>query len=201
MSEPVSFAPRTLQGWFDIAAKIGAAVAALFVLWEYNGLQRDNRVARTMEFIERFEQGPTGDAQRRITLALRESEQAVTDLYAGDLSSSEAQRAHRDLVEFLAYESNGGQGVAADVDAVVSFLDRVAICVQRGLCERALALEVFGEYTGSLLSNFAPYVEDRRRLAPSYGGYAQTLASQPPLSGQPRDSQGQEPTPARSAGQ
>lgn len=172
-SPPPPFWPTTLLSWFDILTKLGAVAGAVFIVFEYNARQQDARVQRTMDYVQRFESGPVGEAQRVITRSLRDTESIMPDLYSADFSETSSQAAHRDVIEFLVYDSRNGVGIGAEVDTVVLFLDQLGVCVERNLCDKATAQGFFGEYADSVLRNFSPFIVDRRKLAPTYGEHAE----------------------------
>lgn len=135
---------------------------------EYRLYQNEQRVLQTLNLLERFQLGAVGDAQRKITSTLRQTEPAIKDLQNANLSPEAADRSRRQLIEFVIYDSNNGDGVWRELDTMFLFIDQISICVQKNVCDASLSDELFLDYSQTLFENFGDYVSEKRQYAPSY---------------------------------
>ena len=153
------------------------AASALWAFVEYRLYREDARVLQSLELLERFQVGAIGDAQRAITSTLRESEPAIADLAGAGLSTEAADEARAQLSDFIIYDSNEGRGVWRELDVMFLFLDQVAICVERKLCDGPLVDDFFADYGKTLFGNFPAYIESKREFAPEYALRAEAFFS------------------------
>jgi hypothetical protein len=175
---PPGFLPRRLGEWADLFAKVSAGLFIVFAVTEYWEAQRAARVARTQDFMSRYVTDPIYTARTTISAELRDNLESIGAIRSVELAPSAAEQAHKDLVQFLVYDSRNGAGLAAEVDALVDFFGMAAICVEQRLCDPAAARAYFAGDVDRLLNNFRPYVEERRRLAPDYAAAAERFASE-----------------------
>jgi hypothetical protein len=167
-----------LNGWADLIFKPLALIAIVIGALQYFGARERDRVDRSMGFVERFSSGPVGDAQRVIAGELDELEPAVEDYNAAGLNEEGARAAHLELVRFVVEESRKGQGLRAEMQTVISFLDAVETCIEARICDGPTARSFFSPYARRLIQNFSPLILERRARTPDYAVLTERLATQ-----------------------
>lgn len=153
-----------------VSSTVHLAIASSLIggFIEYQFYQNDQRVLQTLNLLERFQLGAIGGAQRKITSTLRQAEPAIKDLQDANLAPVAAEASRAQLIEFVIYDSNNGEGVWRELDTMFLFVDQVGICVQKKVCDASLADELFLDYSQTLFDNFGDYISEKRTYAPSY---------------------------------
>jgi hypothetical protein len=145
----------------DVVAKAFAIAGVMFAGWQYLEARQETRVARTLTYIERFEQGDAAAARQRINGVLRE--------YLPQFEAIESISAEDRDAMILSIVEGGGPQLEQDIDLIADFFLGMSICVQERLCERGVAERYFGASdTTNIWLNFAPYFHYRRANNPDY---------------------------------
>lgn len=162
-------AGRKTYDIFDFLSKVALVSGILFSIYQFNAYKQDERVRYTFQFIERFDSDRFLTTRTMIESALRSQEAAIAEINRARVSP-EAERALRTRVAlFLVNDSNRGQGIVREVELLVDFFDGLEICLDERLCDRGTASAFLESHAKMLWTNFAPYIEGRRALIPSYG--------------------------------
>src|SRR5262249_37590268 len=123
--------PETLAKWIDLIAKLGAIFVVCFGVFEYLDGKDALRISRTQELMKEYTAGPVGEARRVISQTLQSYIRVIDKLRAIPMSGEAAAAAHADLVHFLVSESRDAKGLAAELDTVLEFYERLVVCVDR----------------------------------------------------------------------
>ena len=166
-----------LAVFLDFLSRLAILASLVIAGLQYFAYQQDMQIQRTLNFVERFQDGPVGQAQRGLTTALRQVEPAVQDIKTSGLEGLGANAAYTEIRRFVIYESNNGQGVWRDVDTVVLFLEELEVCVETGLCDERVAIQFFADYAEIFVANFEPYLDDRSAMAPDFGQKVRAFAN------------------------
>jgi hypothetical protein len=182
MAEPEnnsSFLPARLVEWLDLGVKGGAIFAGVFAIHQYLEAREDARIARTLDYVERFGDARThvGAASQRIAQKLWETEDQIEDLHAEVEAAppADAEVLLRQFSEKLVEGTSENPGLRTDVDEVVAFFEALVICIEARVCDRATALAFFGTYLDGFWRHFGPSTEARGSLAPNFANGIQRL--------------------------
>jgi hypothetical protein len=165
--------PRTLIEQVEIFAKITLIVGALIAAREYFDQRSDMRVARSLEFVLRFDNpeylGPRQAVGRALSQKARELRDGATDASEGEpdpaLIKARAEQAAMSIV----LDGNDGKGLESEVGQIAGFFSSLQICIERTICDADTAHAVFDSYARSFWRNFRPYFEDAQTMAPEAG--------------------------------
>lgn len=160
---PRSATLKTVGEFVELGVKLGVLVGAAFGVWQYLEAKQQSRVARTSEYIDRFEDGQAGSSARRINAALRPYQDQFASLSTGGFSVEDRTEVVLTIVE----EANGG-ALADDLDAFIDFYEGLDTCVQSSLCDAQVADRYFSPRAKEFWANFEPYITYRRANNPSF---------------------------------
>ena len=175
-----SFLPANLGGWLDLFVKSAAVFAGAFAIYQYLDAREDLRVARTLEYVERFNNPGTsvGSARADITRTLWANEPQIRRLRDILRALPEEDRAAL-RYRFTRKILDGGpdsEGAQPAVHAIVQFFDALHICIRSELCDKDSAHAFFGHYAETFWSNFGAAVIENRELDASYGAGLEHIA-------------------------
>lgn len=145
----------------DALVKALTIAGVVFAAWQYLEARQEARIARTLAYVERFEQGDVGAARQRINGVIRE--------YLPQFANIEGiTQEDRDSM-VLSIVEVGGASFERDIDLIVDFFHGLSICVQEVLCERGVAERYFASSDATnIWANFEPYVRTRRENNPAF---------------------------------
>jgi hypothetical protein len=169
--------PETLAKWIDLIAKLGAIFVVCFGVFEYLDSKEALRISRTQDLMKEYTAGSVGEARRLISQTLQLYIPVIDKLRATPMSSEAAAAAHADLVHFLVRESRDAKGLAAEIDTVLEFYERLFVCVEHRLCDADIARAYFQSDVRWTFSNFRPYILERRKNSSNYAVEAERLVS------------------------
>jgi hypothetical protein len=118
-----------------------ASALGLFAATHYAERRSAIRAVETERYLEQFEQGPVAQAWQRLgqsSQAARADADTLADRSPG--SSGSALRVRTAVLEVAL-----ATDVAADVDVVVQYFKRLALCVRMGSCDPAMTAARLGD--------------------------------------------------------
>ena len=134
----------------EIAPVLGVLLAMLVIgLWangEYRAQKAEVRLAETERYIAEFESAEVAEAWRRLSgawQAERPRQQVLLSRLA-ELSGAE-QEAQRTHYWHFVIETIDEYALQADIETVLVFFRRLALCVRAGSCDRTAAAGYFGQ--------------------------------------------------------
>jgi hypothetical protein len=178
-----------LDAWSGLFVRIGLVVGAVFSVYQYLAQREEQRVAQTMHLVELWDQGDYQQAQQSLKARLTGLNEKYSNLL-GQNPSQKEQAVYRQRIGIQAMAAEGGSkpldAFTADFDKIVYFLNRLAFCVDGGLCSRKMADAYFRDYATSFWSYFAGYIEKQRKAgAPTYALAIEKYVSEGPPSAPP----------------
>jgi hypothetical protein len=178
-----------VDAWAGLFVRIGLVVGAIFSVYQYLAQREEQRVAQTMRMVELWDQGDYQQAQQAIKARLTELNEKYRNLLGANPTSKE-QSVYRQRIGIQAFTPDGGSkplaDFGADFDKIVYFLNRLAFCVDGGLCSRKMADAYFRDYAASFWSYFAGYIDKQRKAgAPTYALAIEKYVSEGPPSTPP----------------
>lgn len=147
----------------DIVTKLGVIAGSIFAAWQYWEAKELRRIERTTHYLERYESGRIAEARERIEGGLRPHLGSFEEVSAGGLSPQA-----RESVVLAVLEET--PAIPAAIDNVADYFNGLETCVRAKLCDRATAERYFRETDIGIWQNFDPYIAQRRRNNPDYGG-------------------------------
>jgi hypothetical protein len=178
-----------VDAWAGLFVRIGLVVGAIFSVYQYLAQREEQRVAQTMHLVELWDQGDYQQAQQSLKARLTGLNEKYSNLL-GQNPSQKEQAVYRQRIGIQAMAAEGGSkpldAFTADFDKIVYFLNRLAFCVDGGLCSRKMADAYFRDYATSFWSYFAGYIEKQRKAgAPTYALAIEKYVSEGPPSALP----------------
>lgn len=159
--------------WAGFAVRILIVVGGIFGVLQYLDQRSENRVERTLELVDLWEEPEYQEAQR----AIGERIEALNAQY-GELldanASAEDRAVYFDRLGVAAMEAGGGampvSEFRAHFDAMLYFLNRMAFCVDGNLCSKDVVDGYFGDFAQSFWAYFGGYIKGQRGdVSPNYG--------------------------------
>ena len=128
-----------LKTLFDIIQSAvtvtGALVAAWWAVTEYWDREQQERVKTTLDYRQQYNKEPVLSAKTKVDAAW-----LATEGEAEELLRARNHEGWENLV-FKVIESNR---LAAQIETIAGFYDDLYVCIQRKLCDRPTALDMFG---------------------------------------------------------
>ena len=167
--EKESWFPRTLVAQLELLVKVGLIAAGCVAVAQYFETRQEQRVARTLAFVDRFEAEHMLRARQALVDAFRSVAPMVSRLESLELAPPAADQVEGAVSEYLTTQA-GGDGVSAEIDTVVGFFEGLNACLRAELCDGSMADDFFGAYARDLQRNLGPYIErTRQNRTPQYG--------------------------------
>lgn len=137
---------RVLSRFGTLAAFLLLLCGGLWAHGEYVRHKSTLQEAETRRHIEQFAEGPVADAWQRLSAAWQAELDRQNALLARIASASAGERAAavRDYRAFV-LETVAAHGLEADIDTVLRFFNRLALCIRMQSCDRSVAAAWFGD--------------------------------------------------------
>lgn len=152
--------------WSGFALRVLLVLGGVFSVYQYLQAREEKRVERTLQLVEVWERPDYQTAQR----ALRRRLAALNEQHASLLGANPSRTEYdiyRNRIGIEAMKETGGDMPLAEFreqfDRIVYFLNRVAFCVEEGLCSRTVADAYFLDYARSVWDYFSDYAAQQRR--------------------------------------
>ncbi len=161
-----------VYAWSGLAVRFTIVLGAIFSVYQFLAAREQARIQRAFEMVELWEKPEYQAAQRAVKTRI----DGLNARYATILSDQPTMNAKSVVRKKLGIEAMTADGGAMPIaefeeqfDRVVYFLNRIAFCVQGGLCSKDVIDAYFGEYARSFWTYFAGYVDQQRdALSPTY---------------------------------
>lgn len=168
----------------DALGIAGLLAGGIFAAIQYKDAKGAQRIARTFEYIERYESGDVAEARRAINRVLRQYLTQFEELEAAGLpcdprdnlvrsiikADVELQMTGREANKLPASGVDAPETIEDKIDRVVEFFDGLKICVHEEICNRRVAENYFSPDEARIFwNNFYPYISDRRKNYANYG--------------------------------
>jgi hypothetical protein len=160
---------------FDYLSKVALVSGIIFSIYQYSVYKHDDRVRYTFQFLERFDSDRMLTARSAVEAAVRSQEVAIEDVNRARVSKKAEAALRKRISAFLVVDSNGGKGVARELELIIDYFDGVRICLDERLCDATTARAFLASHAGMIWTNFSPYIRERRTLTPSFGRGLETL--------------------------
>ena len=122
------------------------ACAALWAVAEYAAFKAELRVAETNRYLAQFHEPPVADAWRRLSTTWQaegDRQDALLQRLAG-LSGAELSTGLRDYRWFV-MATIADHRLERDIDTVLQFYRRLALCIRIGSCDQSAAAAQLGD--------------------------------------------------------
>ncbi|MGC4026753.1 MAG: hypothetical protein QM744_17425 [Mesorhizobium sp.] len=147
----------------DIVAVLSAIIAGGFAVNEYFENKETKRVENTLALIQIWEDREYGEAYSRLRKAYTQFEATIPTSNSVDVQNLEAQ-----FVSLI--EKSDGR--SDDVRKVMTFFNRLALCVNGSVCSQETAKLFFDDTISSFLDVYRSYIS---RHANDFPGRAQSV--------------------------
>lgn len=167
-----------LHAWLGLVVRAALVAGALFTVVQYLETRREKRIERTLDLVETWERAEYQEAQGALRDRLAALNQRYGELIGKNATPSELA-IFQARIGMEALAADGGTMPVGDFrdrfDRILYFLNRMAACVNGGLCERDLADEFFAEFAASFWRYFSAHVDAVRKSGqPAYALAIQT---------------------------
>ncbi|WP_189799427.1 hypothetical protein [Tateyamaria sp. syn59] len=165
--------PKTLV-WLDAVSKLVVIFGAAFAVWQFLVLQEDQRVARTLAYLDRLEgdTAPAGRALRALSTTLLARESDLRRLNAGPVPETDQASVHARFAQIIVAEA--GVGTLFELDR---FFASLSGCLDAGLCHKGTAALHFTPDACWLLRNFQPEIDRHQAVSPRLGFATERVAA------------------------
>jgi hypothetical protein len=158
--------------WSGFAVRLLIVIGGVFSVLQYLDTREENRVERTLQLIELWEQDEFQAAQRAIGNRLEALNAQFGELLDRNATEQELS-VYFDRIGAAAMQPDGGAMPVAEFrdhfDRMLYFLNRMAFCVEGKLCSREVVDTYFGDFAKSFWAYFGGYArEQRSELTPNY---------------------------------
>jgi hypothetical protein len=159
--------------WSGFAVRILIIVGGIFSVLQYLDTREENRVERTLQLVELWEEPEFQEAQKAIGARLDALNAQFGELL--DRNATPEERAvYFDRIGAAAMQADGGtmpvEEFRAHFDRMLYFLNRMAFCTEGNLCSKDVVDGYFGDFAKSFWAYFGGYIEEQRSdVALNYG--------------------------------
>ena len=141
-----------LVSWFSL---LGLVSAGAWTVLEYLERREKASVATVFERLQQFESGDLREAFFRIERAWIGNYEQIREAKQRDANSS-SNSSH--LLSSRILDLVESEKLAFDLRRVMYFFERLAVCVDAGICDRVVTYRLLGEQALSIRNNYYPYL-------------------------------------------
>jgi len=146
-----------INSWLTILAVIAAG---LFSINEYLEHKEDERIKRSLHYVERYSADKFIDIRNNVYAKLDEENKAlVKALSDSSLSSEELQEKYNKLILDIVDKHS----LSVNIKTLFNFHEEVVLCVQTELCDEQVVRNFFNVEALELFRGFSPYVCNERK--------------------------------------
>jgi hypothetical protein len=150
----------SLAALANILAVVGGLIGGGWVFWEYTQRMEAGRAAETLKLVDSWIDREPQVAYRRLDDAMSK---AINALGPSDLALLQASdQARQEGLRKMGARVSRDPEVLADLVAVESFFNRLAICVDADLCSVKVTRAYFGSTMEKLLERYGEAMGNRR---------------------------------------
>jgi hypothetical protein len=146
---------RWEKKWRGLATVVAVVAGGSFALVQFFSAKHVEKINRTMEYIQRYEDGNVASARRSINDAIRPMEKDIQNL----------PEKPDPMVYFAGLDDLIRQGKIQEsqIDIVVDFYEGLSVCVRNQICDQTVAMAYFGgDESVNFGRSFKKYIGDRR---------------------------------------
>jgi hypothetical protein len=166
--------------WAGFLVRIVLILGAIFTVVQFLAAREEKRVERTLTLVELWEQDRYQDAYSALSRRLN----GLNQRFAGDLGAdptADKIAFFQQRVGSMAMTADGGEMPLEEFEThferLVYLLNRVASCVEAGLCSATVADDYFRDFAQSFWSYFSDYVKEQRRRRPNFAAPLEAFAA------------------------
>lgn len=148
-----------------VAGVLLLSSAALWAAGEYARERAELRTVETQRYIAEFRATPVADAWRRLTRVWH-AERMRQDALLGRIALLSGAPLQAELRNYRAFviDTVAERRLARDVDTMLQFYRRLALCIRFGACDPALAAGHFGTAARSFRNQHYYYLQDEYQV-------------------------------------
>jgi hypothetical protein len=148
-----------------VAGVLLLSCATLWAAGEYARQKAELRTAETHRYIAEFRAAPVADAWRHLTRAWH-AERARQDALLERIAALSGAPLQAELRHYRAFviDTVAEHRLARDVDTMLQFYRRLALCIRFGACDPALAAGHFGTAARSFRNQHYYYLQEEYRV-------------------------------------
>ncbi|MBO6717989.1 MAG: hypothetical protein JJ913_08545 [Rhizobiaceae bacterium] len=151
--------------WAGFAVRLLIVVGGVFSVLQYLDTREENRVERTLQLVELWEEPEFQAAQRAVVTRLDALNAQFAELL--DKNATEQERlVYFDRLGAAALQTSGGamplDEFREHFDRLLYFLNRLAYCVDGNLCSKEVADSFFGDFAKSFWAYFGGHLREQR---------------------------------------
>jgi hypothetical protein len=148
-----------------VAGVLLLSCATLWAAGEYTREKAELRTAETHRYIAEFRAPPVADAWRHLTRAWH-AEQARQDALLERIAVLSGASLEAELRHYRAFviDTVAEHRLARDVDTMLQFYRRLALCIRFGACDPALAAGHFGTAARSFRNQHYYYLQEEYQV-------------------------------------
>lgn len=169
------FWPQTAISWLELILKVILITASLSAVYQYFDVKQENRVKKTMEFLDHFSSGQLQDAQMKLSASWSDYHDDIKQLNQIPVKSEKDKAL---IIENMVLQVVLHREQSKDIDLLVIFFENLQICIDNRICDQRVSQSFFGEYASGFFSLYQPWIKERRKLIPNYACQLQAFVQQ-----------------------
>ena len=154
-----------LYAWSGMVVRFAIILGAIFSIYQYMANAEERRMTRTFELLAEWEKPEYQESQVALRQRLTELNAQYASLLPANPSPTELG-VYMDRIGLAAMSDKGGSMPLPEFkvhfDRIVSFLNRVATCVQGGQCSESVTNDYFRDFAVSFWNYFEKYTRQMR---------------------------------------
>lgn len=174
--KPVStFWPKTAANWLEFMLKVLVITGSIGGIYQYFDVKQENRVKKTMEYLDSFNSGNLQNAQLNLSEFWEGYHAKIRQLNQATVENEEARAMIMERIVLPIVMHNNQQ---KDIDLLTRFFENLQVCIMGRICDEYTATIFFGSYAASFFDLYEPWIKKRREIIPDYACQLQFFAKQ-----------------------
>ena len=157
--------PSNFVGWLELILKFMLIFGSIGAVLQYSDVKKENRVKQTMEFVDSFNTGQILESQLRLDAFWAHYHEEIIELKQKRIADNKKKELIRSIV-FPIVDNNIEQ--QKDIDFIVRFFANLHICVDNGICDKAVARSFFIRYAEGFFDFYQSWIDYKRKITPYY---------------------------------
>jgi len=170
-----TFWPKTAANWLEFMLKVLVITGSIGGIYQYFDVKQENRVKKTMEFLDNFNSGNLQSAQLNLSEFWEGYHAKIRQLNQATVENEEARTLILERIVLPVISHNKQQ---KDIDLMVGFFENLQVCIVGRICEEHTTKIFFGSYAASFFNLYEPWIKRRREIIPNYACQLQFFARQ-----------------------